>query len=165
MKCAKYLFVVFFGTLVYVLLSVFAGQNSVFSYKQMEEQKCIISKKTNEIQNINLELQQELTALKNDKAVISAYARKLDYVSDGEKLVKINGLKPFQKNLYDIGTVSRHEEPSFLPEKYCKMIAVFFSLLMFIIMILHDINKGNFSLKKDEKFVVTGVPVFDLPQI
>lgn len=165
MKRAKYLFVVFFGTLVYVLLSFLLGQNSVCSYNQMEEQKHIISKKTNEIQNINLELQQELTALKNDKAVISAYARKLDYVGDGEKLVKINGLKPFQRNLYDTGTVTRHEEPSFLPEKYCKMIAVFFSVLVLIIMILHDVNSGNISLKKEEKLVVTGVPVFELPQI
>ena len=165
MKRAKYLFIIFFGTLVYVLLSVTVGQNSLYSYRQMEEQKRIISKKTNEIQNINSELNQELTALKNDKAVIAAYARKLDYVSDDEKLVKINGLKPFQTNLYDTGTVLRHDEPTYLEEKYCKMISVFFSILMILIMILHDINNGNISFKKQEKTVVTGIPIFDLPQI
>ena len=89
MKRAKYLFIIFFGTLIYVLLSLTVGQNSLYSYTQMEEQKRIVSKKTNEIQNINSELEQELTALKNDKAVIAAYAHKLDYVSDDEKLVKI----------------------------------------------------------------------------
>ena len=165
MKRAKYLFIVFFGTLVYVLLSVTVGQNGLFSYNQMEEQKRLVSTRTNEIQNINSELQQELTALTNDKAVISAYARKLDYVSDGEKIVKINGLKPFLTNLYDTGTVLRHLEPNYLDEKYCKMIAIFLSLLMLVIMILYDINNGNLSLKKDSKTIITGVPVFDLPQI
>ena len=165
MKRAKYLFIIFFGTLIYVLLSMTVGQNSLYSYNQMEEQKRIISKKTNEIQNINSELEQELTALKNDKAVIAAYARKLDYVSDDEKLVKINGLKPFQTNLYDTGTVLRHENPTFLEEKYCKMIAVFFTFLMLLIMILYDINNGNISFKKEEKTVITGIPILDLPQI
>ena len=164
MKRAKYIFTVFFGTLVYVLLSMTVGQNSLRCFNQMEEQKRFLSKQTAAIQNINSELDLELTALQNDRAVIAAYARKLDYVSDDEKLVKITGLKPAQTTLYDTGTVLRHEEPSYLDEKYCKMIAIFFALMLTIIMVLYDVNNGNFSSKKN-KPIIACIPVYDLPQI
>ncbi len=165
MKRAKYLFTIFSATLAYVLVSIAVGQNSIRCFNQMEEQRRVISKQTDDIQNINSELQLELTALQFDKAVIAAYARKLDYVSDGEKLVKITGLKPAQTALYDTGSVLRHEEPEFLPEKYCKIIGLFFGLLTFVILFLYDINVGNISFDKNKKPIVTGVPVYDLPQI
>lgn len=165
MKRIKYFLTVFIGTLVYVLLSMTIGQNSVRCINQMEAQKRIISKQTSDIQNIHSELELELTALQNDKAVIAAYARKLDYVSEDEKLIKITGLKPAQNTLYDIGTVVRHEEPEYLSEKYCKMLALFFAFGTLLILFLYDVNKGNISFSKEKKPVVTGVPVYDLPQI
>ncbi|MBQ8679549.1 MAG: septum formation initiator family protein [Treponema sp.] len=165
MKRAKYLFTIISATLAYVLLSVTVGQNSIKCFNQMEEQRRIISKRTDDIQNINSELQLELTALQFDKAVIAAYARRLDYVSDDEKLVKITGLKPAQTALYDTGTVLRHEEPEFLPEKYCKMIGLFFGFLTFMVLFLYDLNSGNIVFDKNKKPIVTGVPVYDLPQI
>jgi len=165
MKRAKYLFTIFSATLAYVLISVSVGQNSIRCFNQMEEQRRIISKQTDDIQNINSELKLELTALQFDKAVIAAYARKLDYVSEDEKLVKITGLKPSQTALYDTGTVVRHEEPEFLPEKYCKLIGIFFGMLTFIILFLYDVNVGNIVFDKNKKPIVTGVPVYDIPQI
>ncbi len=165
MKRAKYILSVFCATLVYVLLSMTIGQNSFRCYNQMEEQKRILSKQTSDIQNINSELKLELTALQNDKAVIAAYARKLDYVSDDEKLVKITGLKPAQTTLYDTGTVIRHEEPEYLSEKYCKIIALFMGLMSFLLMLFFDLNKGNISFGKNKKPMVTGIPVYDLPQL
>jgi len=164
MKRAKYIFTIFCGTLVYVLLSLTVGQNSIKCFNQMEEQKRLLSKQTSSIQNINSELQLELTALQNDKDVIVAYARKLDYVSNDEKLVKITGLKPAQTTLYDTGTVLRHEEPGFLEEKYCKMIAIVFSFMFTVILVLYDVNNGNFTSREKNK-IVTGIPVYDLPQI
>ena len=165
MNRAKYLAAVFFGTFVYVLLSMSFGQNSIHCFNQMEEQKRIISRQTTDIQNINSELSLELAALKNDRAVIASYAHKLDYVSDGEKLVKITGLKPAQTTLYDTGTVLRHEEPDFIPEKICKMVGLAFALLFTIIFFLYDISSGNIVIGKNKKPIVTGIPVYDLPQI
>ncbi|MDY3721459.1 MAG: septum formation initiator family protein [Treponema sp.] len=165
MNRAKYLAAIFFGTFVYVLLSMTFGQNSLHCYNKMEEQKFIISKQTTEIQNINSELALELAALQNDRAVIASYAHKLDYVSDGEKLVKITGLRPAQTTLYDTGSVLRHEEPEFLPEKVCKIVGFGFALLFMIIFLLYDISAGNIVLGKDKKPIVTGIPVYDLPQI
>lgn len=165
MNRAKYFITVFVGTLVYVFLSITVGQNSLRSYNKMEEQKRIISKQTSEIQNINSDLTLELTALQNDKTIISAYARKLGYVSENEKIIKINGLKPAQTTLYDIGSVVRHEDPSYLAEKYCKIIAIFFAFLTFLIIFLFDLNRGNISFKKEKNTYVAGIPVYDVSQI
>ena len=165
MNRTKYLVAIFLGTFVYVLLSVSFGQNSIHCYNQMEEQKRIISKQTSEIQNINSELTLELAALKNDRAVIASYAHKLDYVSDGEKLVKITGLKPAQTTLYDTGTVIRHEDPEFIPEKVCKIVGLGFALLFLIIFFLYDISSGNIVIGKNQQPIVTGIHTYDLPQI
>ena len=165
MRHVKYLLPVVVCTFVYVLLSVMFGQNSIKCYSDMEYQKKIISKQTSKLQNINNELTLELTALKNDKDVIAAYARKLDYVKEGEKLVKINGLKPAQTSLYDTGSVIKHEETKFLSEKMCKIISCFFGILSFVLVFMFDTNKDFLLKKKDKKSFVAGVPVYDLPQI
>ena len=68
------------------------------------------------IQKIHDELSLECTALEKDKDVIAAYARKLDYVSEGEKLVKITGLKPYEAPLYDTETIIRHAPIAFMSE-------------------------------------------------
>ena len=165
MKRAKYLTVLFAGTLVYVMMSLFFGPNSLKCYSQMEEQKRIVSKQKAEIQNINTELMLELSALKNDKAVIAAYARKMDYVSDGEQLVKITGLKPYQNALYDTGSVIRHVEPSFVSEKLCKMCAMCAAMLMLLVLLIFDFKKGNLSFTRQKKDFVAGIPVYNLPQV
>ena len=165
MKRAKYLTVLFAGTLVYVVLSLCFGQNSLRCYSQMEEQKRIVSKQKAEIQSINTELTLELSALKNDKAVIAAYARKMDYVSDGEQLVKITGLKPYQNTLYDTGSVIRHVEPSYVSEKLCKMCALCAAMLVLLLMIIYDFKKGNLSFTKQKKEFVAGIPVYNVPQL
>ena len=165
MKRAKYLTVLFAGTLVYVVMSLCFGQNSLKCYSQMEEQKRIVSKQKAEIQSINTELTLELSALKNDKAVIAAYARKMDYVSDGEQLVKITGLKPYQNTLYDTGSVIRHVEPSYVSEKLCKMCALCAAMLVLLLMIIYDFKKGNLSFTKQKKEFVAGIPGYNVPQL
>ena len=165
MKRAKYLTVAFVGTLVYVVMSLCFGQNSLKCYSQMEEQKRIVSKQKAEIQSINTELNLELSALKNDKAVIAAYARKMDYVQDGEQLVKITGLKPYQNTLYDTGTVIRHEEPEYVSEKLCKMCGICAAMLVLLLFLISDFKKGDLALSKQKKDFVAGIPVYNVPQI
>ncbi len=165
MNRVKYLLPVIVCTFVYVMISVTVGQNSISCYNDLAYQKKMISKQTSDIQNINNELSLELAALKNDKDVIAAYARKLNYVRDGEKLVKINGLKPAQTSIYDTGSVVKHEDSKFLSEKFCKIIAIFFGVLSLIIVFMLDSSKDLIVRKKEKLSFVAGVPVYDLPQI
>lgn len=165
MKRAKYLFVLFIGTLVYVSMSLFFGQNSISSYKKLEEQKRIVSKQKMEIQNINNELKMECSALADDPARIAAYARKLDYVRDNEKLIKVTGLKPYQNVIYDTGTVVYHVEPEYLSEFYCKICGLVAALCTLIVFLVYDLKNGNIKFKKEDKKIVTGIPVYDLPQV
>lgn len=165
MNRAKYLLVVLAITFTYVLLSLTVGQNSIKCYKNLEEQKQKISLRTSEIQKINNDLTLEYSALLNDSDVIAAYARKLDYVGNDEKIVKINGLKVYQNTLYDTGKVLKHYNTVFLSEKSCKIISLVFGFMTFVILILYDISKGNISFGKKKSVHITGIPVYDVKQI
>ena len=87
---SRFLLATFVGIFVYTLVSFIAGRNGVICYTQLNEQKKEISLQVANIQNINNELKLEFSALEKDRDVIAAYARKLNYVSNDEKIVKIN---------------------------------------------------------------------------
>lgn len=165
MKRIKILIAVFITTLSYVLISFVVGKNGILVYKNLLEQKKAIALRTDSIQQINNDLQLEYNALSKDKSVLQAYARKLDYVSDGEKLVKISGLKPYQNTLYDTGTVLKHKDSVYLPESACKIISLVIGFLSFVLMFLFDVNKGNVSFSKKKKTFVEGIPVYEVPQV
>jgi len=161
----KLLFAALVGTLVYVGLSATLGQTGLKSYSLLEEQKREISLQTSEIQTIHDELELEATALQNDRDLIASYARKLDYVSDGEKLVKINGLRKSDKALYDTGTILYSHEITYLSDEIIKILAIFAFLLTFILLFMLGLSRGEYSFKRKKKEFVAGIPVYDLPQI
>lgn len=166
MKTVKYLTAVLAGTFIYVLFSVSFGRNGFWAFNQLEEQKRVISAHTQNIQNINDELNLERTAIANDMDVIAAYARKLDYVFPDEKLVKINGLGEVRSSMYESGTVLKHKPVAFVPEWVCKACGLVITGLLFILMFLYDISQGNISFKKkDDVETIQGIPVYDMPQI
>lgn len=161
---SKILISAFAATLCYTLISFACGRNGIFRYRHLQEEKKRVSVQATLIQSINDELNLELTALQNDKDLIASYARKLDYVKENEKIIKIKGLKPIQKNLYDAGTIVRHTEEEFVSESVCKGISMVIFFLTFIILFLVDLQRGAISFKK-EKTVIQGIPVYEMPQI
>ena len=144
----KILSAVCIGTLVYVLLSFFAGRDGIMVYNRLQKQKRAISRQTSLIQKINEELLLERTALEKDKDVIAAYARKLDYVSEGEKLVKITGLRPYEATLYDTGTVVRRTPIAFMSERTCKACGIAFFALTFALFALAGGNGEVMARRK-----------------
>jgi len=137
----KILFSVSLGILIYVIVSVLGGPNGFWAMKQLEQQKQQISLHKAELDKLNMELQIEHSSLKNDNDVIAAYARKLGYISEGEKLLKISGLTPYYTPLYDAGTVMKSVPVSFIPEWICKLFGCIVGILMFILLMLKDISK------------------------
>lgn len=146
------------GTIVYTLLSVTVGSNGVWGYKQLEEQKRLISAREASIQKINDELFQTRVSLERDKSVIAAYAHRLEYVKDNEKLIKITGLIPYENTLYDTGTPLKRKSIPCINEATCKAAGFAFFLLVCVMMLLfdltalhcegHEVPHGNMTGKK-----------------
>ena len=57
-------------------------------------------------------------------------------MSEGEKLVKITGLRPHEATLYDTGTVVRREPIAFMSERTCKACGIAFFALTFVLLAL-----------------------------
>ena len=169
MTHTKCLIAVLLGTLVYTLLSLIAGRDGIWAYRQLAEQKHEISTHTAAIQKINDELSLEQTALEKDRDIIAAYARKLDYVNPDEKLVKITGLRPYQTTLYDTGTVMKRRAMTYMSESACKAAGVVFFALSLLLMYMaaYDKNKNVHihAAKRSKTDFIKGVPVYDVPQV
>ena len=73
-----------------------------------------------------------LSTLRSDSDVIAAYAKKMGFVRDGERLVKISGISETPAFVYDPGTRVMRPEIIFVPEWIAKSIA-------FLIFILYNL--------------------------
>ena len=98
------------------------------------------------------------------KEVIEGLAKKLGYVSDGDKIVKINGLPFEQEKIYDAGTPIKAREPEYLPEWVGKVLGIAAFLTVCLYSLYQDIKSGLFKRRKNPVFM-EGIPVYDLPQV
>ncbi len=146
MRKITILFSISIGTLVYVLVSLFCGQNGLWAESQLAVQKMNLCTNIANIQKINDELTLEYTALTQDSEVISAHARRLGFVKDGEYLVKISGIPPKTQKAYSVGKFYKMEEIQFVPEHICKILGFCVSFLTFFILFL--ISLGEKKSKK-----------------
>lgn len=130
----KVLFSLLIGTVAYTAISGVAGLNGVYAYRKLVEEKKAVAQRTSEIQSVNEGLALEYISLLKDKDVIGGFARALGYVNDGEVIVKINGLPPYQRALYDIGTARKRTSIPTISESSCKIVGVIFGVLTFIVL-------------------------------
>ncbi len=162
MKLDRFIISLSIGTFFYVAFSILSGQSSLWAQNQLENQKHAISEHTYELQKITDELQLEKTALRNDKDVIMAYARKLDFVRDDEKLVKIKGLSKTVNQIYNTGTLMKVYQPTYVPEWFCKAIGIIIFGLTYLLLVLADLKKHT-SRKKIKKYEnITGMQIYDV---
>lgn len=151
------------GTVMYVLVSFACGRDGVWADGQLREQKRILTARTDEIQKINDSLSLEYTALEKDPDVIAGFARKMGYVRDGEKIVKINGLVSVDEYHFETGTPIKSAEPYFLPEWFCKTAGILMFFVAYLYLLLKKDGKRNAAPAK--KITIKGIPVYDLPQM
>ena len=148
------LFSISIGTLVYVLVSLFCGQNGLWAESQLVAQKMDLCNNIAQIQKINDELSLEYTALTQDSEVISAHARDLGFVKEGEKLVKLSGIPPKTQKAYSVGKFYKRDSIQFIPEYICKIIGISVSFLCFLICFLVYISENN--KEKSKTSVING---------
>ncbi|MDR1785987.1 MAG: septum formation initiator family protein [Spirochaetaceae bacterium] len=133
---------IFAGTLVYVALALVAGKNGLWAEQQLEAQMLEVSLRTAEIAALNGELELEYLGLRDSPEVIGAYAKKLGYVAEGERLIKITGIPQRTQPVYSTGTALRHGKIRFFPEWVCKTVGICVALLMAVMFFLSDIKRS-----------------------
>ena len=152
------------GTAIYVLVSMTCGTDGLWADGQLREQKRILSSRAEEIQKINDSLFLEYTALEKDPDVIAGFARKMGYVRDGEKVVKINGLIPADEYHFETGTPVKSIEPYSLPEWFCKVSGLLMFFVTYLYLMVKDFRKAESPVQRTE-VKIKGIPVYDLPQV
>ena len=152
------------GTAIYVLVSFTCGTDGLWANEQLREQKRILSARADEIQKINDSLSLEYTALEKDPDVIAGFARKMGYVRDGEKILKINGLINIDEYHFETGTPIKSIEPYSLPEWFCKVAGLLMFFVTYLYLMLKDFRMKEHDARKN-KIKIKGIPVYDLPQI
>ena len=166
MKQFRFLAAACVGTFFYVLISLIAGKDGLWATSQLQEQKRLVSAHTASIEKINDELTLESLALQNDKDVIAAYARKLGYVGEGEKLVKISGLAAKETQIFDPGMVVKYPPVKFVPEWVCKSFGLIIFALAYIVLLLSDYRNGLVSMPhRTVKSEVRGMPAYDVSKV
>lgn len=111
---------------VYVCISFFAGQEGVWVYKQLQNHKIQLNLHVKSLQERNEQLTIDFNILNNDLDVIAAYAKKMGFIADGEKLVKINGLSDNMIAIHDAGSKSIRPQLIYIPEWLAKSIGFLF---------------------------------------
>ena len=164
MKRFRLLAALFAGVFFYSVFSIFAGRDGIWVRNQLNEQKRVLSTHTASIEKTNRELLLEKTALQKDEDVIRAYARKMGYVSEGEKLVKIIGLPVRETHLYDAGSIIKHTDVNYIDESVCKMLGLIIFSLVYIVLILADFSRGIIRLPQASRRLklTEGSVVYDL---
>ena len=148
----RFLIAACIGTFFYVVISFVGGRDGLWATRQMTEQKMLLSANANEIQNTNTKLTMEKKALEKDLEVVGAYAKGLGYIYEGEKLMKISGLKPHENQIYDAGTVLKHVDAEFIPEKTCKGVGLVIGLF---------VSRGKISFNF-RRSATDRAPIYDL---
>lgn len=143
MNNVKFLLSIFIGIFAYVIISIFAGPDGIWAYKQLNNQKNILSTNVEKIQKINDTLTLDYKALEDDVGFISSRARSLGFIYEGEKLVKIQGISDNEMSVYDTGSFVVLEDISYVSEKLCKILGVLCFGLSFSILGLIDLKSKN----------------------
>jgi cell division protein FtsB len=128
------------GTAVYVALSVSVGRDGFAAQKQLNAQKQRMSLRAEELERTNDELNAEYNALKYDPETIAAYARKLGYVAENEKLLKITGLPARTDTVYDAGAAVMREEIRCLSERTCKISGIAAGCLSYLFLSVRGLS-------------------------
>lgn len=154
----------FMGTFFYTILSFIGGEDGLWAMNQLRLQKQILSAHTASIEKIHDELSTEALTMEKDLDVISSYAKRLGYVGENEKIVKIKGLPVQESYTFDPGTMIKHVEVKFIPESICKACALCIIVLSYCVLILLDIKNGYISFSIKSRAYSSKTSVYDLPK-
>ncbi len=126
---------------LYVSISVLGGQNGIWAYNQLQSHKIVLAQHLSTLQEVNEQLTIDSYALKEDKGVLKAYAKKMGFVSEGEKLLKISGFPDTPAFVYNAGSKILRPEIIFFPDWLAKCIGFFVFICINLIFSLIHLKK------------------------
>jgi len=115
MRIEKYLFAVWAGVLIYVLLTVFFGAKGIYAQNQLEKEYKKQGENIETLGLINRKLKDFVNSLMYDKDTLLVYAREQGYASSQERFIRIVGLGVNQQNVTNPGTVVVAADPQYIP--------------------------------------------------
>jgi len=141
MRSAKYLFAVWTGVLIYVLLTVFLGAKGIYAQSQLEKEFKKQEENMGTLGLINRKLKDLVNSLMTDEDTLLVYAREQGYASPRERFVRIVGLGVNQQNITNPGTVVVAAEPQYTPNWIFTVIAFCAGLTILIPFAIFDFLK------------------------
>ncbi len=142
MNVFKILFSASCALLVYITISVVCGQDGILAYNQLEEHKIVLAQNYSELSDMNSQLLIDTQSLKEDKTVLSAYAKKMGFVNDGEVLVKISGVADTPVFVYNAGSKVLRPQIMFVPDQLAKIIGIVIFISMYGFSLLFQLKKS-----------------------
>lgn len=139
----------FFGTLVYCIISVTLGPAGIIPMKRLVEEKKRIADNLSRLEGIHLELDTTFKNLSSDPDTIAVYAHELGYVAEGERLIKLADFTGGIDRNFSPGVPLKTNRPTTVPEWVCKSIGILAALLSFLLLsrvfpeVNHDSIKGR----------------------
>jgi len=141
MQSAKYLFAVWAGVLIYVMLTVFFGAKGVYAQYQLEKEYKKQEENIVNLELMNRKLKDFVNSLMSDEDTLLVYAREQGYASSHERFVRIVGLGINQQNITNSGTVLIAAEPQYTPNWLFGLISLCAGLSILIPAIIFDFLK------------------------
>ena len=141
MRVVKYIFALWAGVLLYIMLSVAFGATGLSAYRQLYNEGQKQEANILELKKINGELESTMNSLLYDRDTLTVYAREQGYASAQERFIRIVGLGGTQKANMNTGDIIVALEPQYVSDKTLRMIAFFTALTIFFCMAAFDFMK------------------------
>jgi cell division protein FtsB len=137
MRIEKYIFAVWAGVLIYVLLTVFLGAKGINAQNQLEMEYKKQDENIGTLGLINRKLKDFVNFLMSDEDTLLVYTREQGYASSQERYIRIVGLGVNQQTATNPGTVVVAAEPQYTPNwilvviSFCAGLTILFSAAIF----------------------------------
>jgi cell division protein FtsB len=138
MGILKYLLAFWAAIAVYALSSVLAGASGFSAYKQLAAERDKQRTNIEALQNLNLELEGTMDALKYDSDTIRVYARELGYGAPRERFVRIAGLPGVKKQRMTAGQVTVPQKPGSIPDQTLCIYSICAGFAVFLLLCLYE---------------------------
>ena len=147
----RIIFSAFWGTLVYVFISIFGGPEGFSALRQLERARLEINANIEHLEKINTNLSYEFLGLRSDPDMVAGYARKLGYVmAENEKLINIRGLNERKRFSIESGVIVPVPKLSTFSETRCKILGLITTFLIFILLS----TEHYYTVKKRRETIV-----------